>query len=398
MRDLHDRKALQMDAFPDRGFIFWPVGTGDSTTVVVDDGVVVQIDLHHVEDSEKDEDPRIPVVDELVDLLPTGSDGKPYLAAFGATHLDKDHVQGFAELLEKVTIGDLWFTPRVLWEQDQDELCDDAEAFVEEAERRIKKMKAEGSVSSGDRIRIIGFSDALKEHSDIYKDLPEGSVTVPGSEFHSIDGDDHSDAFRAFVHAPFKEDAEAERNHTSFGLQVTLSDDETSAQALLLGDLSYPTLKRIFERSKDDDLAWDIFLAPHHCSKSAMYGRDDGETEDSLKQDLLDKIEAAARGDAYIISSAPPIPAKDADGANPPHLIAAQRYREIVSADHFICTGEHPNTEAPEPIVFEVTGEKVSLRSVAGAAATRSSALPEAVEKARGASRAPAAAVGFGRF
>ena len=52
-----------------------------------------------------------------------------------------------------MTIGDLWFTPRVLWEQDQDELCEDAKAFVEEAERRINKMKAEGEVGSGDRIR-----------------------------------------------------------------------------------------------------------------------------------------------------------------------------------------------------------------------------------------------------
>jgi hypothetical protein len=383
--------------FPDRGFVFWPVGCGDSTTIAVDEDVVVQIDLHHVEDAEKDDDPRIPVVDELVELLPTGSDDKPYLAAFGATHLDKDHIQGFAELLETVTIGDLWFTPRVLWEQDQDELCDDAEAFVEEAERRIKKMKAEGAVGSGDRIRIIGFSDALKEHSDIYKDLPEGSVTVPGSEFHSIDGHNRSEVFRAFVHAPFKEDAEAERNHTSFGLQVTLTDGDTSAGALLLGDLSYPTLKRIFERSEDDDLAWDIFLAPHHCSKSAMYGRDEGETEDSLKQDLLDEIEAAAGEEAHIVASAPPIPEKDKDGANPPHLLAAQRYREIVPTDHFLCTGEHPNAEEPEPITFEVGDDGVSLRAAAGLSKSRSSALPGAIETARGASRAPAAAVGFGR-
>jgi hypothetical protein len=383
--------------FPNRGFVFWPVGCGDSTTIAIEEDVVVQIDLHHVEDSEKDDDPRIPVVDELVELLPTGNDGKPYLAAFGATHLDKDHIQGFAELLERVTIGDLWFTPRVLWEQDQDELCDDAEAFVEEAERRIKKMKAEGAVGSGHRIRIIGFSDTLKEHSDIYKDLPEGSVTVPGSEFHSIDGDDHSEVFRAFVHAPFKEDAEAERNHTSFGLQITLTEGDTSARALLLGDLSYPTLKRIFERSEDDDLAWDIFLAPHHCSKSAMYGRDEGETEDSLKQDLLDKIESAAGEDARIVASAPPIPEKDEDGANPPHLIAAQRYREIVPADHFLCTGEHPNAEEPEPITFAIGEDGVSLRAAAGLSKSRSSTLPGAVETARGASRAPAAAVGFGR-
>ena len=96
-----------MKALPDRGFVFWPVGCGDSTTVVIDSETVLQIDLHHVEESENEDDPRVPIIDELVVLLPGGSDDKPYLAAFGATRLDKDHVQGFAELLEKVTIGDL---------------------------------------------------------------------------------------------------------------------------------------------------------------------------------------------------------------------------------------------------------------------------------------------------
>jgi hypothetical protein len=90
-------------------------------------------------------------VDELVDRLSEGAESRPYLAALGATHLDKDHIQGFGGLPERVTIGDLWFTPQVLWEQDHDELCEDAKAFVKEAERRINKLKAVGEVGSGDR-------------------------------------------------------------------------------------------------------------------------------------------------------------------------------------------------------------------------------------------------------
>jgi hypothetical protein len=338
-----------MEAFPERGFVFWPVGTGDTTTVVIDTETVVQIDLRHVEVAEDENDPRVAVIDELVALLPEGGDGRPYLAAFGVTHLDLDHVKGFAELLERVTIGDLWFTPRVLWVQDQAELCEDAKAFVEEAKRRIENMKKEGEVDSGDRIRIIGFSDDLAEHKDIYKNLPEQSVTVPGAEFHSVDGIDRSDAFRAFVHAPFKEDAEADRNDTSFALQITLTDGETTARALLLGDLAYPGVKRILERSEAEDLEFDVLLAPHHCSKSVMYGTDDGESEDSLKQQLLDDLEDAAREGAHIVASAEPIPAVDADGANPPHRVAADHYKEIADAGHFLVTGDH----APEPIVFE---------------------------------------------
>lgn len=382
-----------MDAFPDRGFIFWPVGRGDSTTIVLDSDTVLQIDLHHVEDSEKEDDPRMPIVDELVRLLPEGSDGRPYLAAFGATHLDKDHVQGFAELLEQVTIGDLWFTPRVLWEQDQDELCDDAEAFVEEAERRIEKIKQEGAVDSGDRIRIIGFSDALQEHSDIYKDLPEKSVTVPGSEFHSIDGTDHSDVFRVFVHAPFKEDAEAERNHTSFAIQVTLADGDGSARAMLLGDLSYQGLVKIFERSEAGDVAWDIFLAPHHCSKTVMYGKDDGETEDTLKQKILDDIEKAANEGAHIIASCTEIPTVDEPKANPPHRVAANHYEERVDSGHFLVTDDY----GPEAIVFEVDSDGITLRSSSEPAKSEGRSLSEAAAAASGESNVGhTSAVGFG--
>jgi len=385
-----------MDSLPERGFVFWPVGCGDSTTLTVDDETVVQIDIRHVEGAEADDDPRVAVIDELVDLLPV-RDGKPYLAVFGATHLDKDHIQGFKELREAVTIGDLWFTPRVLWEQDQDELCDDAKDFRDEAERRIRRLKADGEVASGDRIRIFGFADSLEEHSDIYKNLPEQSVTTPGSEFTSLDGEDKAEVFRAFVHAPFKEDAEAERNRTSFALQVTLIEADTELQAMLLGDLSYDGVKKIFDRSEDETTAFDVFLAPHHCSKSVMYGIDDGETENSLKQDILDAIEGAAKDGAHIVSSSPPIPASDKDGANPPHRIAADHYEELINDGHFLCTGEHPNEDDPEPIVFEISDGDVAVRESSGASVAKSSALTGAVSTARGSAAAPVAPVGFGQ-
>src|SRR5271155_1351260 len=97
-------------ALPKQGVVFWPVGTGDSTTIVVTDEAVVQVDLHHLECSELEDDPRIPIVDRLVSLLPSVGD-KPYLAVFVLTHPDKDHCLGFRELLKKVRIGEIWFSP-----------------------------------------------------------------------------------------------------------------------------------------------------------------------------------------------------------------------------------------------------------------------------------------------
>ena len=93
-------------SLPRKGIVFWPVGTGDSTTICVDAENVIQIDLHHLAASDDEDDPRIPIVDRLVALLPK-KNKRPYLSVFVLTHPDKDHCQGFKELREKVSIGQI---------------------------------------------------------------------------------------------------------------------------------------------------------------------------------------------------------------------------------------------------------------------------------------------------
>ena len=232
---------------PQSGFTFWNVGTGDSTVVSIDEEHVVLVDIRHLESAEDDDDPRIPIIDYLVDNLPR-RDGHPYLATFVLTHPDEDHCQGFAELIERVHVGELWFAPRVLDEYD-DDLCDDAQAFVDEVHKRIGAIAAEG-LKSGNRLRIIGSSDVLDEPP--YDKIPQDLVTVPGNTISLVNGDDVSGSFEAFIHAPFKEDAEAERNDTSVGMRVSLYYGSDRLQALLLGDLSNPTLNRIFDVSAPD--------------------------------------------------------------------------------------------------------------------------------------------------
>lgn len=129
---------------PNKGFVFWPVGTGDSTTIVINEDVVLQVDLHHMSKADDESDPCYPVVDEIIQGLPK-KDGKPYLAAFVLTHPDTDHCDGFSELMKGATIGELWFSPRVFLEHRGD-LGDDAKAFQKEAMRRVKAtITAKGS-------------------------------------------------------------------------------------------------------------------------------------------------------------------------------------------------------------------------------------------------------------
>ena len=175
--------------FPLRGLVFWPVGNGDSTTVVADSETFLQVDLNHLEKSDDEEEASWAVVDELVKRLPK-VDGRPYLAAFALTHPDQDHCRGFAELLEKVDIGELWFTPRVFNEYKKD-LCDDAKKFREEAEHRVAQtIGAKGDPGAGNRVRIFGYSDLLEESA--FKDFPDDRLTVPGNELTVIDETDVS--------------------------------------------------------------------------------------------------------------------------------------------------------------------------------------------------------------
>lgn len=355
------------DALPTRGAVFWPVGTGDSTTLVISEEHVMQIDLHDMAKADSDSSPERPVVDELAASLPL-RDGRPYLAVFALTHADTDHCLGFADLLEKVTIGELWATPR-LWREyldgAEDDLCEDARAFQEEAERRVAAVLADVAdgkePASGDRIIVFGYDTDHDKHA--YNELPPEFKSGPGKSVTALDGVDYSDVFEAFIHAPFAADAAAARNETSLAMQVTLRDESgVDGKLLLFGDLAHDTIMKIMSYSEEHERAekveWDLLLAPHHCSKKVMYLKSvDG--SEQLLDDVLDKFVEHQREGAVVVSSSHIVPESDSDGANPPHKMAADRYREIV--DEFLVTMEWLDVNEPSPIVFGVSASGAGI-------------------------------------
>lgn len=386
------QKSMTIE-LPAQGFLFWPVGSGDSTTISVGNGVIIQVDIRHLTAADDDDDPRMAVIDHLEKILPKVN-GKPYLSVFILTHPDEDHCRGFADLLKRVQIGELWHTPRVFREYHKD-FCPDAQAFRKEAKRRVAKtILYQGNVGAGDRVRIIGYDELLQE--DDYNGLPADRLTIPGNTVTELDGTDCGDMFRAFVHAPFKDDCSGERNDTSVALQIALYRSGAIGRALLFGDLCYPTIRRIFDISHPGDVAWNIFLAPHHCSKSVMYWRDAGETEESLRQDILDSIEGAAESPGYIVASSDPIPTSNTSGDNPPHAKARARYEEIVP-DRFLCTQEHPNTATPEPIIFALSASGLRYQMPTQGQTQRPQTISDAVVAARGSNEPPRDRVGFGQ-
>ncbi len=345
---------------PELGVVFWPVGTGDSSTVVVTNKVLMQVDLDDRDKAGDDETPEVPVVDLLIQALPE-VDGRPFLTAFVLTHADKDHCSGFADLLEKATIGELWATPR-MWREylddpDAEDLCEDAKAFHEEVKRRVEAVKsavaAGDEIALGDRVLVIGYDTDEDQHA--YHDLPEEYLLKPGMSITKINGVDHAGRFEAFIHAPFKDDCAAARNDTSLSVQVTLTESGgNDGKVLLFGDLAYETIMKIFSFSekhgREQYLEWNLLLAPHHCSKKVMYVRENG--VDVLKPDILEAFERHAREGAVVVASSATIPPSDLPNADPPHRKAADRYMDY--ADRFICTMEWPSVADPSPVVLGI--------------------------------------------
>ena len=383
---------------PVSGFVFWPVGTGDSTTVVIDKSEsILQVDLHHLSSSEEDDEVCVPIVDELIRLLPK-KNGRPYLAGFGLTHPDKDHILGFVELLEHVEIGQIWHTPRIFREYDND-LCDDAKAFKEEVERRREvTMKRGDDTPSGDRVLVIGHDDIFADGK--YKGFPERWRAFPGRCYSELNGTEHGDAFQAFIHAPFKDGSAGERNETSLALHITVQNDGGESRVLILGDLSYPSLRRIIDKTKEKGrqqrLDCEVLLAPHHCSKGTMYWKAEGDDKAVLKQDIMDDFEEALDPNGRVIVSCND-DFSDEKGRNPPHLKARKRYEEIVTEGHFICTHEYG-----APVSFSVSEQGCILEDAETTKSqdeknTSTITPADAVRAARGASAPPTREVGFGR-
>lgn len=385
----------------EKSVIFWPVGTGDSTTLVLTPGqIVMQIDLRHLAKADHKDSPEWPVIDHLIKLLPRKKNGRPYLALFVLTHPDKDHILGFKELLSRVDIGEIWHTPKIFRDLEKHEvLCEDALVFRKEAHRRRKAIADNPlAVKSGDRLRVIGHDDILSE--DDYRKLPETCKSRPGSRVAMIDGYDMKGHFQAFIHAPFSDDQAADRNNTSLSLNVVIWEGDKYGQFMFFGDREYPTIKQIFEvtEAHPDNipyLYWNVMLCAHHCSKAVMYWKAEGEEKESFKKDIMDYFAKYSRqGQGYIVASATS-DFTDEEGKNPPHKKARQQYEKIVKAGRFICTHEYPSKKSPEPIIFTVGKDGFAFidkrKSSQGPAA-----LGAAVSAARGSTAPPSAQTTFG--
>lgn len=342
---------------------FYPVQNGDCNLIEFADGIKMMIDCKFRSAAEEDNDDYNVIDDLLSNKLTSKKHGLPYLNAFVLTHPDQDHCLGFEKKFftnknpekeepsqeEKddklILIGELWYSPRVFSEHEED-LSSDAKAFKKEAERRMKLWKDNDKSKDkpGNRIRIIGYSDV-----DDLEGIPDDRISGAGEEITEIDGSNRTQ-YRFFIHAPFKNTIEGDsRNETSIVMQIKVDAGSKSNVGKIFfgGDAEWRVWKNILDKtSENKNLEWNLLEAPHHCSYTFFAdSRDDDPEQSSL--DFLDK----RIGNGYIVSSSKTI---KQNSDNPPCKKAKNRYVEHLANqddDYFKCTEED---DKQKPVVFEV--------------------------------------------
>jgi len=357
---------------------FFPVDNGDMTLITLESGrtILVDINIRAPGDDIRD------VSADLRSRLKTDADGRPYVDAMLLSHPDQDHCRGLVEHfhlgkladykkakkdeLPKIVIREMWSSPMVFRRAQKDHtLCDDATAWKEEARRRVAVFRKDKSLTSGDRIQILGEDEDGK--TDDLTDI----LVVAGNTITKIDGTADT-SFRGRLLAPkgkgtAEEEERRSKNHSSVIVRFSIAHGNSlhACRFLSGGDAEVAIWERVWADHKADTSTIDYHLmqAPHHCSwHSLSYDSwgDKGEKA-QLSKDARSAL-GQARDGAFIVASSKVI---QDDKDDPPCIRAKREYESILTPvkGTFLNTATYGSESDPIPMEFEVTANGPVLKS-----------------------------------
>ncbi|MDK2123054.1 hypothetical protein [Parachitinimonas caeni] len=362
--------------------IFYPIGNGDTSQVVLENGKRILMDYRHLKKTEDGSGPEINLKARLKQELKDV--GRDYYDVVAFTHGDKDHIENSTEFFEllhaakyqgegRIKIRTLWVPAAMVLETaTNDEQSSEFVIWRQEARHRLKE---------GEGIRVFSKPEKLKDW------LEKNGMTL-ASRRHLItdagqvapDFDIATDGVEFFCHSPFikhVDEGDDLRNDASLIFNVRFRKNGNDYDYLAVGDSTWSVLEDIVETTRAhgnmDRLAWDLYNIPHHCSYKALSdekGEYETEPEAGAKEILL-----AGKEGGYLVSSSDPIldTKEGREQIQPPHLQAKkcyQRYLRQVDGAKFLVTMEEPNATRPEPLEFTVDAHGVSLSRAAISAAS----------------------------
>lgn len=312
--------------------LFYPVGNGDTTQIILDGGRRILFDFCHREKSEDPDTPEIDLKSRLRSELKEADRDHFDVVAF--THADLDHIRGSTEFFElqhaakyqgggRIRIADLWVPAAMLLEEaDNTQRQDEFVLLRQEARHRLLEGKDIHVFSKPQalmdwlvpKLRDRGEAASARDHLFV-----DAGTLVPGF---SLD----ADGVEFFCHSPFIkhcDEGDIIRNRAALVFNVRFAPDGQVYDYLEIGDACWEELEEIVTTTRghgnDDRLAWDLCNISHHCSYKAL-SDEKGERETTPKPLVKDLLMSGKR-DAYIVSCSHPI--RDTDEGRcqdlPPH-------------------------------------------------------------------------------
>ncbi len=345
---------------------FYPVGNGDTSQIVLDNGRRLIFDFRHLATSCED-DAEIDLAGTLRAELKAAR--RSSVDVLALTHGDSDHINGSTDFFElehsekycggeRVKIDELWVPAAMLLEEGShaDRL----------AEWVLWRQEARYRLRAGKGIRVFSKPEKLKqwfEANDIPFESHRHLITDAGQVVPGFTLD--ADGVEFFCHSPFikhVDEGDDMRNSCALIFNVRLRAGSCMVDYLAIGDSDWSVLEDIVRITKQhgnqDRLAWDLFNIPHHCSYKAL-GDVKGDFETVPKPGVLELLEMG-RDNAYIVCSSLPIfdTKEGREREQPPHVQAKKCYQRHCSV--FLVTMEEPNSRKPEPLVFLIGNKGIT--------------------------------------
>jgi hypothetical protein len=384
---------------------FFSVGCGDMTLIRLADfdvtTILIDSNIRVAADDPSDSTPD--VARALRKRLLKDEKDRPFVNVFLLSHPDKDHCSGLSkhfwlgepdgypddklpEEEKRIIIRELWSSPMVFRRHSKNHtLCPDAKEFNAEARRRVEHWRQYRSAVVGNQILIMG------EDEDGKTDDLVSILIKCGDTFSTINRNSASSAYfsaRLLAPMPRQEDDELEetlsKNHSSviLNMEIFASQNSSSRTRFLTGgDAEVEIWRRLWTQNKDnsDVLAYDLLLAPHHCSWHSLSPdswskyKEDAEVCPDARNAL-----GQARAGATIVSSSKEILDDDVD---PPCIRAKREYKAILKPVDgvFLCTADEDPSETLE---FEIKSGGTLVRAGIGLLGITSSAVATAAPRA----------------
>jgi len=353
---------------------FFPLGNADCTLIDLECGKKILFDYANMRDPDDEDDLRCDLEQELRDDLKDADRDSYDVVAF--THLDEDHYKGSTEFFwlrhakkyqgdGRIRIDTMWVPAAAITETALDK--EEAKIIQKEARYRFKQ---------GESIRVFSRPDKLKDwcrENGVDFEKRKHLITDAGNVVPEFNLDDDGAEF--FVHSPFAKrlnDEEVEdRNQDGIIMQITFRSEGVETRVWLMADATHEILADIVNitegKNRKKRLEFNVSKLPHHCSYLSL-GPEKGKDKTKPVAEVKRLYQEYGLDRTIIVSTSKPIPKKGSEedrDSQPPHRQAANYYEEDAVDDakeQFKVTMEHPNANAPKPLVIEMDGSKATIQ------------------------------------